>query len=236
MNMNQPWFWKWNYHCFDILFQYLPPRPRTVDWFQFVIANPLLSTWIFAAAFSYYWTKNDDHRSRRRAQLLETVLTLLGLVLVTVILRPWVRWPAPNLNPAFQPLFPGYLWGGGNSNCFPSHSTLAYFTVAIGFYSLNRWVSMALMIATILLVSLPRVYVGGHYPVDVLFSCALAGFGFLLVRRIGMPDFVLRLANKRPQPFLMHALMFLWIFELGEAFRGSELLFGALHHWWLRSH
>jgi undecaprenyl-diphosphatase len=233
--MNQNWLWKWNYHGFEILFRHVPPRPRTVDWFQFVITNPLLSTWIFAAASYYYWTKDDGQRTWRRARLVQTVVLLAVLTTITLILRPWVQWPAPNLNPQFEPLFPQYLWGSGNQNCFPSHSTLAYFTVAVGFYPLNRWLSLGLMLETLMLVSLPRIYVGGHYPIDVLFSCLMASGGFILMRHWWSRSYLLTAADKKPASILCETLFFLWVFELGEAFRGSELLAGAMHHWWLRT-
>jgi len=42
--------------------------------------------------------------------------------------------------------------------------------------------------------------------------------------------------NGKAGSILFEALSFLWMFELGEAFRGSELLAGALHHWWVRAY
>ena len=234
--MDQVWFWKWNYHCFEVLFRHIPPRPRTVDWFQFLIANPLLSTWIFAAITYYYWTKDDQQKAWRRVCLMQAVAVLLLLMVITLILRPWVQWPAPNLNSEFQHLFPQYLWGTGNQNCFPSHSTLAYFTVALGFYPVNRWWSIGLMSVTLALVSLPRIYLGGHYPVDVLFSCVLGSTGFFLMRYWSWPRSMLNSLNGKAGSILFEALSFLWMFELGEAFRGSELLAGALRHWWVRAY
>lgn len=61
---------------------------------------------------------------------------------------------------------PGYFWGNGTFNSFPSHATLAYFAVAAGLWSLNRRLGLTLALLVLGLVSLPRIYLGGHYPID----------------------------------------------------------------------
>lgn len=231
--MNQPWLWKWNHSFFEVMFHYLPPRPPTVDWAEALVTNPLLSTWVFAAVFYCYWTKDDGQKTWRRTGLLQTLLALALAVLITLILRPWIHWPAPNLNPEFQALFPRYLWGSGNENCFPSHSTLAYFVVALGFFPLHRQLSLALALASLLLVALPRVYLGGHYPMDVLFSCALAAVALFLVRRWTLPHGLRNWFVMDDRAGAVRTgLLFLWMFELGEGFRGLELMVGLVRHWW----
>jgi undecaprenyl-diphosphatase len=160
---------------------------------------------------------------------------LLAAVLLTLLMRPWVQWPAPNINPQFISLFPRYLWGTGNWNCFPSHSTLAYFTVAIGFYSLNRAVSFIFMLATLLLISVPRIYVGGHYPIDVVFSCALAWVVSFIATKWREPQRLIDWLRTDRRSFVHSAVFFYWVFELGEGFRGTELLFSAIRRWLLKT-
>ncbi|HEY2102373.1 MAG TPA: hypothetical protein VGH08_03885, partial [Chthoniobacterales bacterium] len=140
--MADPWFPHWNYILLKALFRAIPHTPRMDDWFDFVITCPFLGTWFFAVAFYLLWAKDDEKRLRRRSYLFQSVLAVGVAFLFTAVIRPWIRWPAPVLNPAFQPLFPQSLWGSGMQNCFPSHSTLAYFTITLGFWRLNRALSV----------------------------------------------------------------------------------------------
>jgi len=232
-----PWFSSWNYGLFRILFGFIPHRDFTDNLCQVLISTPLLSTWVFAACCYRYWTKYDEPRdgelrARRRRYLVNAAAAFGIACLVTLVLRPWIHWPAPVLNPDYQPLFPRDLWGDGVANCFPSHSTLAYFMTAVGFWPLNRRLSLCLSGMALLLVSFPRVYVGGHYPIDVLFSCLL---GILVLAAVwrsplmasGPPKTVKR---KGAGGLFREFVFFLWVFELGEGFRSVELLFSAVRH------
>jgi membrane-associated phospholipid phosphatase len=223
-----PWFSDWNHNLLRVLFRCVPHRAFTDDYCDLLIVNPLLSSWVFAACFYRSWTKDDEQQTRRRGYLARSVVAFGIAALVTLILRPWIHWPAPVLNPNFQPLYPRYLWGAGSRNCFPSHSTLAYFMMAVGFWPLNRRLSLWLSGMALFFISLPRVYVGGHYPIDVLFSCVLGVLVLVAVWRCPIPVGVSNWwTAQKLQGAAWGVLFFLWAFELGEGFRGVELLVGV---------
>jgi len=228
-----PWFASWNYDVLRIFFLGIPHTKFSDDFSEELLFNPLLSSWVFAACSYLLWTKDDEQRTRRRRYLILAAIAFGLAALVTLVLRPWVYWPAPVLNPDFQALFPRYLWGNGEKNCFPSHSTLAYFTIAVGFWPLNRRLSVCLSGIALLLISLPRIYEGGHYPIDVLFSCLLGTLVLLIVWRSSFLTNVSFDWSDRPKArsgTILDMLFFLWLFELGEGFRGTELLFSAARH------
>jgi membrane-associated phospholipid phosphatase len=173
------------------------------------------------------WTQEHEQKEQRRRYLTSAVIAFVFACLITIVLRPWVHWAAPVLRADFQPLFPRYLWGNGVANCFPSHSTLAYFTIAAGFWPIHRRLSLLLMTAALLLISLPRVYEGGHYPIDVVFSCFLGGAALIIFWSWPILGKLPGLGTGRFKAF-WEVLLFLWVFELGEAFRGVETLAGSL--------
>ena len=106
---------------------------------EFFVSSALASSWIYAAVFYTYWRMEDDRTIRRRTRLLEILVAFCLAIFATLLLRPWVGWPAPTLVPRFQQLSARSLWNGGKPNCFPSHSTLTYLLVATGFWSFRRW-------------------------------------------------------------------------------------------------
>jgi len=226
----EPWFSHWNYHTLQLL-RHLPHSGMTDGFCDLLIGTPLLSTWVFAACFYRYWTKQDDQKAWRRRCLVSSVVAFGIAGLVTVVLRPWIHWVAPVLSPNFQSLFPSYRWGNGSENCFPSHSTLVYFMIALGFWPLNRRLCLWLSGVTLFFISLPRVYAGGHYPIDVLFSCLLDLLMIVPIRRwlLAAVPSNWHIGGK-PQEAIRDMLFFVWVFELGEGFRSVESLAALARH------
>jgi membrane-associated phospholipid phosphatase len=226
-----PWLSGWNHRCLQVLFQVLPHHTATDGFFQFLVFNSLLSTWIFAACFYWYWSQDDEKTSWRRQQLFQVVVAIAFAFVLTLLVRPWIRWPAPAQSSSFRDLYPRYFWDNGTLDSFPSHSTLAYFAVAAGLWSLNRALSVLLALLVLGLVSLPRIYVGGHYPIDVAASIVLAVATLEVVRQWQVRPAVACWLSRRGSGTAVREFLFIiWIFELGEGFRGSMGLLFKLKH------
>jgi membrane-associated phospholipid phosphatase len=94
--------------------------------------------------------------------------------------------------------------------------------VALGFAQLSRRTSAGLVAFTFVAVSFPRIYLGGHYPIDVLASAILAVVATVLVRfwcsRPGISRLLEWVALRGR---VTEILFFLWLFELGEGFRAG---------------
>jgi hypothetical protein len=171
------------------------------------------------------WAKNDEDKKRRRTDLFKTTLAIALAVLVTLVFRPWISWPAPARSVAFRELFPRYLWGEGTSNSFPSHSTLAYFTLSLGIWPVVRTAALGLTLWTLTFVSFPRVYLGGHYPIDVLASMALGSLVLVSIWKWSVPPIVGNWLTEDGLPAkIRNVFLCLWIIELGEGFRATEYL------------
>jgi membrane-associated phospholipid phosphatase len=196
---------------------------------EIFILNPWMSSLPFALAFYVAWSETSEGVGRRRQRLLEIPLTCVIAVAVTLFLRPWVAWPSPPRAPDFQSLYPAYLWAYGNQNCFPSHSTLIYLIVAIGLLPLHRKIGAILVAFVFVAISLPRIYVGGHYPIDVAASAVLAVACYWVVRAsssLARVQAVVSWAASRG--LWSECAIFLWSFELGGGFRGMLMTFKSL--------
>lgn len=231
MIITAPWLVGWNFRVLQLLFHALPHGARTDTFFEFLVSNHLASTWIFAACFYWYWSRQDEKTSWRRSVLFRLVIAIGVAVLLTLLIRPWVAWPAPGQNPGFRVLYPTYFWGNGTFNSFPSHSTLVYFAVAAGLWSFNRGLSFALALLTVGAVSLPRIYLGGHYPVDIAASIVLAIVCVRFIRLWQMPGAITEFLERK-RATVREFLFILWIFELGEGFQGSMSFLFKLRRFW----
>jgi membrane-associated phospholipid phosphatase len=219
----EPWFSAWNYRALEYLFKVLPHTSPGLSLASFLLENPLFTTWVYAAVSYAYWSKRDERQEQRRIQLLRVVAACVLAVVVAWLLDLGMGWPSPARTPGFQQLFPRYLWGVGTTNSFPSHSTLAYLTVAVGLLRVSRMAGLILIPFTFLVISLPRVYLGGHYLIDLCGSIGLSlmalGAVDLLLARGGVERAFKWAAT---QGVMTEVAFFFWLYELGEGFRGAE--------------
>jgi membrane-associated phospholipid phosphatase len=221
---SHPWFKILNHNLLVYLYNVWPFSHLRVTIAETFILNPWISTLPFALAFYVVWSETSEGLARRRQRLLEIPLTCIIAVAVTVVLRPWVAWPSPSHAPDFQSLYPSYLWAYGNENCFPSHSTLICLIVAIGLLPLHRKIGAILMAFVFVAISLPRIYVGGHYPIDVAASAVLAVACYSVVRALSLVARVQAILSWAASRGLWsECAIFLWSFELGDGFRGTLL-------------
>jgi membrane-associated phospholipid phosphatase len=227
----RPFLPDWNFRTLQALFSLIPHRARRDSVAQFLVMNALASTWIYAAVFCVYWHIQDECTAWRRIRLAENVVAFCLAMIATLIIRPWVAWPAPNMVARFQSLYPDYLWNQGNQNCFPSHSTLVYLTVSAGFWPFRRSLSVVLMGLTLATISLPRVYIGGHYPIDVLAAIGIAGVSLWIAHRLcGRQNVQALLRKIVSKGVILEFLLFLWLFELADGFRSGFWIATILLH------
>jgi membrane-associated phospholipid phosphatase len=227
----EPWLPNSNYFILQALFSVLPHSVHVDTTLEFINRNRLVSTWIFALVFYLLWRIEDPVTEWRRGCLLQVVIAFGVAVAVTIAIRPWIRWPAPAMQPRFRDLYPRYFWGNGAVDSFPSHSTLTYLVVSLGIWSVNRRASVILTGLVAPLIMLPRIYVGGHYPIDVVASILLAVFVVWIVRRWDLPLRVTKaLGPECKNPLIRETLLLLWVFELGQEFGGLVGILSGFQH------
>ena len=226
-----PVFFAFNHWILAELVRLFPFTDWRMNLAQFFMFNRLVSGFVFAAAVYYFWSLRDERREWRRARILEAILACVAGVIFTLALRPFVGALPPSQTPEFQVLFPPYLWTSGEGNSFPSHSTLVYFVMSAGLWPLSRRISAILCAWVLVGVSLPRVYIGGHYPTDVLASVAIALAFLWMAWRVGESRWGIRLLDRVALGGAWIELaIFFWLFELGEGFRSA----GEIVMWFVR--
>jgi len=163
---------------------FLKYSPRFGEAVQSGIRHNILGGFWYGAALFLAWC--EAARTNNREVRLRLLTILVGSTLAAALTLPagWlVSWPPPIHHPELQQLFPGYIVPNPNHNCFPSQSVALYASIAVGMFSLNRLAGGVLGVATILLVALPRMYVGGHYLSDIGAGLIIALIGYAVARR-----------------------------------------------------
>jgi membrane-associated phospholipid phosphatase len=159
-----------------------------------------------------------------------TIIASIAAVALAEIASLGLQWPAPNRG-QLGALFPDYIVRSPAATCFPSQSTAVYGAIASGVLAWRRHLGVILWIAVVLLVALPRMYVGGHYLTDVIVgaACAFGGYfvAHLLAQRPGLPLIVGRAGRSQ---WLASLVVFIFIWQVSVDFREVFWLFNSLHY------
>lgn len=139
-----------------------------LDWLGIFFAEYGGYLMILIAIFLLIGEKNWRKRIYFSASAILAVILARGLI--TEIIRFFYYQPRPFLVLKIQPLINHDL-----TSSFPSGHAAAFFALALAiFYFNQKWGWRSLVLA--LVISLARVFVGIHWPVDVL-AGALIGLG-----------------------------------------------------------
>ncbi|MBU2037474.1 phosphatase PAP2 family protein [Patescibacteria group bacterium] len=125
------------------------------SYLQYVVGAGLLVFW--------FWRKSQEERIKNlsMAGVALAAVVLSRLVIVEIIRWLWGR-PRPFIDQAVNSLIVHESTGS-----FPSGHAAFFFALAMAVYLSNRRAGQWLFGAAIL-ISLARVYVGVHYPLDIL--------------------------------------------------------------------
>jgi membrane-associated phospholipid phosphatase len=184
----------------------------------------------------FFWFRSADDRSGSRRIILATLLgCFIALVLARVLNKylPFEPRPFANAALALQPLaglrHPEeqnlYHW-----NSFPSDHAALYFGLAAGMLAMSRSIGALVFLYVLAFIAMPRIYLGLHYPSDIL-GGAVLGIGSvgLCVRRQTVESLVapcMRLLERYPAAF--QTALFVVTFELAVMFEDLRPLIKAV--------
>ena len=151
-------------------------RWRPLDWFGIFCAEYL----IFAMAFVIIaWTIfNKNNRRADTVIILEIILAAFFSYLTKIVINLIYFRPRP-----FSAHDVSLLISRISDGSFPSAHTFLSFAMAFGIYLYNKKLGIVLLISAAL-VSISRIYVGVHYPLDILGGMVLAGLAVYAVNKI----------------------------------------------------
>ena len=121
------------------------------------------------------------HPRTRRVGLISLAALLLGFILNNLVLKPWVDRLRPWIDvPGLVPLITYEPF-----HSFPSGHTCAAFAAGVVWARLLPWFWLKLpILASAFLMGFSRMYVGVHYPSDVLVGALVGTFAALTAIRL----------------------------------------------------
>ncbi|MFZ3583853.1 phosphatase PAP2 family protein, partial [Loktanella sp. DJP18] len=146
--------------------------------------------------FWYLWELRRADLSARRARLAAVLSTAIIAVacgrLLANILPFRLRPMHSETSGARLPIGSEALTLDGWSS-FPSDHAVLFFATAVGLWLISRAIGTIAIVHAIIVISLPRIYMGYHWPSDLIFGAVVGSvLALLLVPFLGR-----RIANSR---------------------------------------
>jgi undecaprenyl-diphosphatase len=113
---------------------------------------------------------------------------------------------------------------------FPSDHAVLFFGLATGLFFVSRMLGVLALLYTAIFIALPRMYLGLHYPTDILGGAAvgvvITWLGNVWLPRTRAVRAITRLSWSRPMYF--YPLLFIVTYQIADLFASSREIVGGI--------
>jgi undecaprenyl-diphosphatase len=200
-----------------------------------VADNMLLTGALMMSVFWWAWFRDNETEARQRRLVVSAILlAAFGLFVARglAILLPF------RLRPLWEPSLQFQVPYGVDTqtlltwSSFPSDHAVFFFVLATAMFFLSRRLGIAAFAYVFFVVCLPRVYMGLHYPSDILVGALLGiGIACLLLNehiRNGMSALPMRWHRRWPASF--YSCLYLVTFLFGTMFDPLRAILSVAWH------
>jgi undecaprenyl-diphosphatase len=195
-------------------------------------SNNLLKGGILSTIIWWAWFKSEDRHSHNREHIISTILSCviaIALARALALTLPFRLRPLHEEGLHFLLPFGMIPTGWEGWSSFPSDHAVLFFTLSTGLFFISRWVGAFSLSYTILFIGFPRVYLGLHYPTDII-AGAIIGMTIALLGNIYLAKNILiqSIINwSYSKPYLFYPLFFLLTYQIADMFENSRWLVSA---------
>jgi undecaprenyl-diphosphatase len=200
----------------------------------FLSVNYLLKGGVLMIFLWWAWFRSDDRASKEREHIIVTMLSCVVAIAVgrmMVILLPFRLRPLHEMGLNFLTPYGVSEDALAKLSSFPSDHAVLFFALVTGLFFISRVIGTVALIYTIVVVALPRMYLGLHYPTDILAGAAVG----VVIAWIGNTYFVGNrsvLAIKDMavfKPMYFYPGLFLVTYQVADMFENSRALVGGFY-------
>lgn len=202
----------------------------------FLASSELLKGAVFISVLWWYWFRGGDAAVVRRTREHLSCTLIAGIVAIVV-----ARALALLLPFRVRPRFESSLDFSTAKNVgtyfvdwssFPSDHAVLFAALAVGFGFVSLRLGVLAFIYMLIVIVFPRMYLGYHYPTDILVGLAIGiviGYGFNTTRfRRWLAGPIMQWEQHAPSSF--YVMMFIVSFQVATMFTSLRTIaLGAVH-------
>jgi undecaprenyl-diphosphatase len=204
--------------------------------FHFISGDHLFKGGILMFILFYAWFKDGvGNVGRNRVLLLTTLIASMAAMGVSRGLTNFLPFnPRPLFDKSLHYFdFPVNQFGFDKLSSFPSDHAVLFTALSTGILMVNRRLGIIAMAYTVLFILFPRLYLGYHWPSDIIAGMIVGALITVLFLKSRWITHII----EKPSSFLMekypelfYGLLFLLCYQIADMFDASRQLAGFLKH------
>lgn len=195
------------------------------DFMLQIVDNDFIKGGIVVSLLWFFWFRSDGILTVRK-KVINTLFSCLVAIAVGRLLSLYLPFRIrPLLNPHFMFLFPtNQAKWIDSASCMPSDHAVMFFALATGIFLISKKIGILVYFYVSLFILFPRIYLGFHFPTDVLAGAALGTLIALLFSYKKICDpITLRVIFFSDKHSGVFYLLFFWLtFQIGTMFNSSR--------------
>lgn len=195
---------------------------------MFISLNHLFKGGIFVLVIWFLWFKKGKKKQYRPIILINIVGCFLVMFLARILARILPYRLRPLHDDSIELSLPvnfNESYAEGLSS-FPSDHAALFFALATGIYFLKKEYGIIALLYSLIIICLPRIYLGLHFPSDIIGGAILGIVMIVLINKIQIfktiADPLLHFKNVYPGIF--YALFFLITYQIADMFESARAL------------
>lgn len=151
--------------------------PFLGSFMMFIVDNSLLKGAIIVSIVWYLWFRKSDRINDIRDRIIISIFSCILAVFVARLLARILPFRVrPLIDPNFSIFFPNKDMKDAFElqSSFPSDHAVLFFSIATGIFFISKRLGILSYLYILLFICIPRIYLGLHFPTDVL-GGAVAG-------------------------------------------------------------
>lgn len=215
-----------NFFDFEIItyLNQFSQQSKIFDSFMLILSgNSLLKASIFMFVLWYGWFKDENNRQQIISILISSIIAMLfarGLALTLPFrLRPLHEKGLDFVLPHGMVALHSSGWSS-----MPSDHAVLFFSLATGIFFISKKLGLFTFFYTVLFIAIPRVYLGLHYPTDIILGAIvgiiIAVLGQIYFNKNKYIGSIVVWSNSKPHIF--YPLFFLVTYQFTDMFNSSR--------------